>query len=66
METTRTFRPTHFEVATGDVRICGTVVEFDPETGRATGIRRICVDEAAADRLSALASKGPAHGAGSR
>ena len=23
METTRTFRPTHFEVATGDVRICG-------------------------------------------
>ena len=24
METTRTFRPTHFEVATGDVRIYGT------------------------------------------
>ena len=62
METTRTFRPTHFEVATGDVRICGTMVEFDPETGRATGIRRICVDQAAAERLAALASKSPAHG----
>ena len=37
METTRTFRPTDFEVATTDVRMCGTVVEFDPETGRAGG-----------------------------
>ena len=60
METTRTFRPTHFEVATGDVRICGTLVEFDPRTGRASGIRRICVDEAAAERLADLASRGPA------
>ena len=40
METTRTFRPTHFEVATGDVRLNGTIVDVDPQTGRATAIRR--------------------------
>ena len=52
METTRTFRPTHFEVATADVRLNGTIVDVDPDTGRATAIRRLCVDEAAADRLA--------------
>ncbi len=54
LETTRTFRPTHFEVATGDVRLNGTIVEIDPQSGRATGIRRICLDQAAADRLAAV------------
>lgn len=43
METTRTFNPTHFEVATGDVRLCGTLVEADPATGRATAVRRLRV-----------------------
>jgi hypothetical protein len=52
METTRTFRPTHYDVATDDARLCGTIVDIDAETGRATGIRRICIDEAAAKRLS--------------
>jgi 2',3'-cyclic-nucleotide 2'-phosphodiesterase len=52
METTRTFRPTHFEVATDDVRLNGSIVDIDPATGRATAIRRICVDQAMADRLS--------------
>jgi 2',3'-cyclic-nucleotide 2'-phosphodiesterase len=51
METTRTFRPTHYEVATGDVRLNGSIVDVDPQTGRATAIRRICIDEAAAKRL---------------
>jgi 2',3'-cyclic-nucleotide 2'-phosphodiesterase len=51
METTRTFRPTHYDVATGDVRLNGAIVDIDPETGRATAIRRICVDEGAAKRL---------------
>jgi len=45
METTRTFRPTHFEVATDDVRLHGTIVEADPESGRALSIRRIAVAE---------------------
>ena len=58
METTRTFRPTHFDVATGDVRINGTIVDVDPETGRATAIRRICVTEADATRLERVKSKG--------
>jgi 2',3'-cyclic-nucleotide 2'-phosphodiesterase len=48
METTRTFRPTHYDVATGDVRLNGSIVDIDPQTGRATAIRRICIDEAAA------------------
>ena len=52
LETTRTFRPTHFEVASEDVRLHGTIVEVDPASGRATGIRRICVDESAAERLA--------------
>ncbi len=41
METTLTFNPTAFDVATGDVRLCGTIVEVDPATGRATAIRRL-------------------------
>jgi metallophosphoesterase (TIGR00282 family) len=53
LETTRTFRPTHFEVARGDVRLNGSIVDVDPATGRATGIRRLVVDEAAAERLAA-------------
>ena len=33
--------PERFEVAKGDVRLCGVVVEADPLTGRAISIRRI-------------------------
>lgn len=43
METTRTFIPSAFDVATEDVRLSGTMVEVDPATGRATAIERICV-----------------------
>lgn len=51
-ETTLTFQPTQFEVATGDVRLCGTIVEADPQTGRATAIRRLVVSEVEAERLT--------------
>lgn len=51
METTLTGLPTEFEVATGDVRLCGTIVECDPETGRACGIARLRVTEADLPRL---------------
>jgi len=51
METTRTFRPTHYDVAAGDVRLNGSIVDVDPQTGRAAAIRRICIDEATAKRL---------------
>jgi 2',3'-cyclic-nucleotide 2'-phosphodiesterase len=50
METTLTFAPTHFEVATGDVRLNGTIVDVDPTTGRATGIRRLCLRQHDVDR----------------
>jgi metallophosphoesterase (TIGR00282 family) len=52
METTLSFRPTPFDVADDDVRINGSIVDFDPETGRATAIRRVMIDEAAASRLA--------------
>ena len=51
LETTLTGRPTEFDVATGDVRLCGTIVTADPETGRATAIERLCVTEADLPRL---------------
>ena len=41
----RTFEPTPFDVATGDVRLCGAVIDCDPATGRATAIRRVTVRE---------------------
>ncbi len=33
--------PAPFDVATGDVRLCGVLSEIDPETGRALSIERI-------------------------
>ena len=33
--------PARFEVAKGDVRLCGVLVEADPATGRATSIQRV-------------------------
>jgi 2',3'-cyclic-nucleotide 2'-phosphodiesterase len=38
--TARTFEPIHFHVATGDVRLCGALLEVDPSTGGATAIQR--------------------------
>lgn len=51
LETVRTFRPTHFEVATDDVRLQATLVEVVPETGRAVAVQRIDVDKEEAQRL---------------
>lgn len=45
LETTTTFRPTYFEVATDDVRLHGTVVEVDAESGRSRRIHRIRVSQ---------------------
>ncbi|MEX2172897.1 MAG: TIGR00282 family metallophosphoesterase [Pirellulaceae bacterium] len=59
LETTVTFQPTHFEVATGDVRLCGTIVDCDADTGRATAVRRLVVTQDEADRWSAAAPAGP-------
>ena len=56
-ETTITFQPTQFDVAEGDVRLSGTIVEADPATGQATAIRRLVLT---ADEADALARPPPA------
>lgn len=52
LETTLTFNPTLFDVATGDVRLSGTIVDLDEQTGRATAIRRLCVRQEEALQLA--------------
>lgn len=46
MHTTLTFIPTPFDVATGDARLAGAIVDVDPATGKATAIARIMLREA--------------------
>ncbi len=43
--------PHHFDVATGDVRLCGSLVEVDPTSGRSLSIRRVVVTSDDARRL---------------
>ncbi len=59
LATTLTFQPTHFDVAADDVRLHGTIVDCDPSTGRATGIRRIVVTQAEAEAMSQPAPSPP-------
>jgi len=43
--TTVTFVPSAFDVAEGDPRLAGAIVEVDAATGRAASIRRVMLDE---------------------
>ncbi len=43
--TNRTFVPTSFDVATGDPRLAGVVINLDEATGKAQAIRRVMVRE---------------------
>jgi 2',3'-cyclic-nucleotide 2'-phosphodiesterase len=45
LTTAITFLPTPFDVAEGDVRIGGAIVDVDSATGRATAIRRVMITE---------------------
>ncbi|QDT00515.1 TIGR00282 family metallophosphoesterase [Adhaeretor mobilis] len=45
VETTLTSNPTPFDVATDDVRLNGTIVDIDVETGLAIAIERLCYRE---------------------
>ncbi len=47
LRTTLTFVPTAFDVAEGDPRIAGALVDCDPVTGQAHAIRRVMLDEKA-------------------
>ncbi len=53
-----TFVPTTWEVADGDVRLAGAIVEVDAGTGRALGIRRVMLDEQAITDLAGPAAPG--------
>src|SRR5581483_8014869 len=46
LPTTITFVPTLFEVATGDPRLAGAIVDVDAATGQAHAIRRVMLTEA--------------------
>ena len=45
LEATISFVPTHFDVATNDVRLNGSIIDVDRVTGKASSIRRICIKE---------------------
>jgi metallophosphoesterase (TIGR00282 family) len=45
LHTAITFEPSAFDVATGDVRLNGAIVDCDPETGKASAIRRFTFRE---------------------
>jgi metallophosphoesterase (TIGR00282 family) len=47
LTTTITFVPTAFDVAEGDVRLGGAILEVDAQTGQASAIRRVMLDESA-------------------
>jgi metallophosphoesterase (TIGR00282 family) len=51
LSTTVTFIPSMFEVAEGDPRLGGAIVEVDPESGRASTIRRVMLDEKGLEAL---------------
>jgi metallophosphoesterase (TIGR00282 family) len=54
LPTTLTFVPHYFDVATGDARLCGALVEVDPTTGRAESIRRVAIDAEEARRIATV------------
>ncbi len=47
----QTALPQHFDVATGDPRLSSTLLEIDPESGRALSIRRVMLDKHQIDRI---------------
>jgi metallophosphoesterase (TIGR00282 family) len=59
LSTTLTFVPAPFDVATGDVRLGGAIVDVDGATGRATAIRRVMVTEAEVATWEAAARPAP-------
>lgn len=49
--TTREFTPNNFDVARGDVRICGSIVDVDEATGLAVAIERLVLTHQAGMKL---------------
>jgi metallophosphoesterase (TIGR00282 family) len=59
LSATLTFVPIPFNVATGDVRLAGAIVDVDGSSGRATSIRRIMVTEADLAKWEAESTASP-------
>ena len=55
-QATITFLPTPFDVAKGDVRLSGSIVDIDDSTGKATAIVPVMLTES---EVEALAKTGP-------
>ncbi len=51
LSTTLSFVPAHFDVASGDPRLNGALVEVDPKSGRALSIQRVSIDQDETKRL---------------
>lgn len=45
LHTNRTFVPTSFDVATGDPRLAGVIIDLDDDSGKARSIRRVMIRE---------------------
>lgn len=56
LSTVITFIPSAFDVATGDPRLAGAIVDVDPATGRASKIVRFMLDEAGLVEIGGPAS----------
>src|SRR5438309_1019178 len=56
--TTITFVPSPFDVAEGDPRLGGAIVDVDTATGQATGIRRVMLDEKGLEALAQRVAAG--------
>jgi metallophosphoesterase (TIGR00282 family) len=55
-ETTVSFVPTFFDVATGDPRLCGARLQIDPDSGHTVAIERVVIREAEANALAEAAA----------
>lgn len=54
LHSTLTAQPTHLDVASGNPRLCATMVTIDTGTGRATAIERVMIDRDGAEQLSVV------------
>jgi metallophosphoesterase (TIGR00282 family) len=51
LASTLTFVPHYYDVATGDPRLCGALIDIDPATGRAVAIHRVSINSDEARRI---------------
>jgi calcineurin-like phosphoesterase len=51
LATTLTFVPHYYDVATGDPRLHGALIDVDPESGRALTIQGVAINQEEAQRI---------------